>query len=154
MVPLLIHEVGHIAAFALILYLGKRSLIHKPSLKLLLFGLLITLSIDLDHIIDFVAVNGFRFSPSIILSGSYFYVSSRVIVALHAWELVLLALVGKAYAKGKGKHRLHDFISILVLALLAHLSFDIVYYRFNPLVYFISYRALNRFSLSIFQAIY
>lgn len=147
---LLLHEIGHIILYLLVALVLKALVYKNLTSKLITVGLALILLIDVDHLFDFVLAHGLVINLPLMLSGGYFHTSGRIFLPLHSWELVAVLLVGYLLARLKGRVKLSQALLISFVALFAHLLFDILYYGFNPLVYFIIYRALHGFSAGIF----
>ncbi len=94
--------------------------------------------IDLDHFLDY-AVN---FAPRLGVRhffGSFEnHVLKKVIVFLHAWEWVALA-IAIAFATRSG------IAAGIAAGLLLHMALDQAFNRHNPCGYFISFRLANGF---------
>lgn len=101
--------------------------------------------IDADHLIDYVAAEGWHFDLGVMLSGSYFRKASRAYVLLHSYELVVLSSLGCVVSG-------HPLFALgLAAGALTHLGSDILYYRFTPLAYSTVYRAVHGFGLDAFK---
>lgn len=150
MPPLLLHEVGHIILYLLVALVLKALVCKNLNSKLIAFGPALTLLIDLDHLFDYVLAHGFVVNLPLMLSGEYFHTTGKIFVPLHSWELVVVFLAGYLLAKLKGRVKLSQTLLVSFTALFVHLIFDIFYYGFNPLSYFVTYRALHGFSAGIF----
>ena len=150
MFSLPLHELGHVAVYllsAIPLYHFLKK--YGTSLYDFLFGFLVTILIDLDHVIDYLTANGWsRLSVSEFLEGKYFHQMGKIYVFFHSWELALLLLAIYFFAKQK-----HKWILFVFLGIFVHLVFDTLSYGFDFKVYFLVTRILNNFSEVIFTPI-
>lgn len=153
MLELLLHELGHIILYFLVVLILKGILKKDYGWKLLIYGLGITLLIDLDHLFDYLLSYGLVINLPLMLSGEYFRTSGKIYIPLHSWELVVVLLVGYLFAKIKIKnnYKVKQLPIVSSLAISVHLVFDILYYGFNPLVYFAIYRILHGSGVDLFK---
>ena len=128
---LIFHEIGHLfvtSLFALFLYKKTKSK------KLFWITLFVTFVIDLDHLIDYILVNGFHISLYSFLSGDYFKVAGKAFVFAHAWEWVgILAIIGEK----RGGWR--SIYATVVLGMISHLIWDAIHVE-SIMFYSILYR--------------
>lgn len=150
MPTLLSHEIGHGILYLLVVLLLRVGLKKNFSKNFLVCGLTLTLLMDLDHLFDYFLTYGLIINLPLMLSGEYFSTSGKIFVPLHSWELVMVFLVGYLLARSRGRIKLSQTLLVSLTALSVHLIFDILYYGFNPLVYFVIYRALHGFSARVF----
>ena len=100
--------------------------------------------IDLDHFLDYLV----NFSPR--LGFRHFFdcfenqVFDRIIVFLHAWEWVVLAIVIAAVT-------LSDVTIGIAAGMLLHMTLDQVFNRHNACGYFLLFRLANRFDAKRFH---
>lgn len=145
-----IHEIGHMLVYFLgvfLLYLLARNYF---SAKNIILGLIFSIIIDIDHLVDYFNLRGFSFDVSDFLSSDYFKLSGKVIVPLHAWEFVLLLLLFFMFFNKRDKVK-HSYLLFVALGIGSHLLYDALYYGFDPSVYFLTKRALNGFNISLFD---
>lgn len=91
---------------------------NTKSKKQILILFLVTIFVDLDHLIDYFKYFGFNLSILDFLSGEYFVVTHRAFTLLHAWEwLLILAIL----ARYRGWNSLY---AALFFGLLPHIIFD------------------------------
>lgn len=120
---------------------------HLFKVKYILVGMLLTLLIDCDHLLDYILYFGFNFSLEQLLSARYFVNSGKVRVILHAWEwLVLLLVLYNVFNKDLYK----KVIFLLFIALISQLIVDVFTYNTSFLSYSILFRAYHNFSISVF----
>lgn len=129
---LLLHESIHLLAGGLIgLVFWQKT--HRISYIFL--AVLISLAIDLDHLVDFFiyAFNSRTLDWSLALTGGYFSLSGQTFVPLHSYELVtVLFLIRK--------------LRFLASVLLIHILVDQVFYLLPLGHYFLIARALRGFA--------
>lgn len=101
--------------------------------------------IDADHIVDYVASEGFRLDSGALRSGAYFRKRGRALVLLHSYEIIAVA-VGLVWSQRGPVKALG-----LLAGALPHLAADILTYRFDPACYSLAYRAAHGFRLSAFR---
>ena len=140
---LILHELGHLISYFLavaILYLFSKKYF---TLKNFLVGLLATVFIDLDHVIDYLIYKGYlAFDIWEFFSGSYFAFNGKAYVIFHAWEYVLLIfLLFLDESDKKGK----SWMLFIAVGLFAHLVFDTVSYGFPWEMYSIMSRVFDSF---------
>ncbi len=143
---LALHELGHIATFAVFvlpIFLATKKIFAA---KNYLIGLAVTLFLDLDHLIDYFMYKGIGFNVSEFLSGIYFHASQKVLVFFHSWELAAI-LLGVYFLQ----KRKHAWLLFVFVGIAAHLIFDTVYYGFNLDVYFLLVRIFNGFNILVFS---
>lgn len=146
---LLLHEIGHSATYFLCaILLVKLLKLDKYPLKEILLGYMVSLGLDVDHLLDYFIINNWSgFSIKEFLFGNYFLTSNKIYVLLHAWEwaffLVLLHFILK---------RKYNFILFAAFGIAAHLIFDTVSYGFNWQAYLFTHRYLNNFDKIVFMA--
>lgn len=149
---LFIHEIGHLVFYlfgAFLVYLVKPKYLNYKSFFV---GLFITFFMDADHLIDYLISQNFDFlSISIkgFFSGGYFSINQKVFVFFHAWEYVV-AIFAIYFLFIKDKIRF-SWIFFLGYGMLIHLTWDVLSYGFNPMVYFIFFRIIFSFNISIFD---
>lgn len=147
---LLLHEIGHMLVYfvmliPLLVVLGEKKLLTKYALV----GFLVTMLLDADHLYEYMlSVDWSTFNLADFLSSSYFDKIGRIYVLFHAWEWVALTLI--IYKLTASKHKWLLYVAVGVAA---QLVFDTLSYGFDPRVYFISYRYVNDFALSIFRPV-
>lgn len=100
--------------------------------------------IDLDHVLEYFFVFGLTFNFTYFFSGRQFLTSDKVYLIFHAWEW-LLVLGGVAYLLRK-KLALKVFFLALSLAVLVHLTSDVLINGFPIKFYSIIYRGTHNFS--------
>jgi hypothetical protein len=90
---LLVHEVLHLViALPFAYFLWKKT----KNRKAILILFLVTIFVDVDHLVDYFAVNGVSLSISGFLSMGYFDSDKIAYIPFHAWEyLVVLAYLVK-----------------------------------------------------------
>lgn len=143
------HELGHFFVFLLLYFVIFQLVPQLYKLKYFLVGLITTIFMDLDHLLEYFLYAGFKFDPQLILSGDYFILGQKIIVLFHAWELVfLLVLLQCSFIKRK----FYNYIPLVIaLGIFAHLLFDIYTYDFDLLNYSIIYRSISDFSFAVFN---
>ena len=130
----LIHALG-VLPFVLFVW-------HKThSFKSIFLLFVVIFLVDLDHLVDYFAYNGFSFSLLDFLFQPYFNLSQRVFVPLHAWEWAFLLGVLAKLRGWKSNYTVFGF------GLLAHLIYDSLAVG-SFLFYSIIYRALLGFTFS------
>jgi hypothetical protein len=147
MLNLIIHEIGHSAAyFLLVIPLLHLLKYERIPWKFIILGYFISILIDLDHLVDYFIYKGsLSFNLWEFFTYNYFDANGKVYNLLHAWEwgvilLVIYLATGKRY----------KFILFIFVALSAQLLFDTISYGFDPKVYLITYRYMNNFTNAIF----
>jgi len=115
-------------------------LYKTQSVRLFLVAFLTTYLIDLDHLVDYFAFYGARFSLVEFLELDYFRLSGRAIVPFHAWEWVLLLSI-KARQRG-----VNSVWAALAMGIFSHLIWDSITLG-SAAFYFIILRSLGGFSL-------
>ncbi|HTV74556.1 MAG TPA: hypothetical protein VME66_12745 [Candidatus Acidoferrales bacterium] len=101
--------------------------------------------IDVDHLLDYVLAEGPRLRWNALASGSYFRKRGKALVLLHSYECVILAGVILV------RFGQYDAAWGVVCGALTHLFSDVVYYRFTPLCYSLTYRLVRGFRLEAFK---
>ncbi|EKD95808.1 MAG: hypothetical protein ACD_24C00322G0002 [uncultured bacterium] len=149
---LIIHEIGHflfyISVIFSILLLFRKTGKKLFTPKYLFIGLVSTLLIDLDHLIDYFLYYGFSFNLHDFALGTQFAYSGKVYVFFHSWELLLLLLtVGFYLIKKKNKY----ILFVITLGMLSHVLYDTAYYSFSVVDYSLIYRILRNFDISVFR---
>lgn len=112
------------------------------SLTVLTF--IVSVAVDADHLLDYflhLYKTKKKFSVTTFLGGSYFDARKKIIVMLHAWEIVFILLVLYLLTQ----HLL--FISV-ALGLMTHLLVDQFTNNVQNLSYFFLYRLANNFKQS------
>lgn len=145
---LLLHEFGHVLAytcFALLIFIFKKEYF---SARNYFIGLVFTIFIDTDHLIDYYFYVGTEFDISEFLLGGYFEANQSVIVFFHSWEVIMLFFLLFFIQKDKVKY---SWILFIALALFAHVIFDVYWYGFDTRAYFLLYRASSGFSVELFR---
>jgi hypothetical protein len=142
---LVIHEIGHI-----LVYFAVVGVVFLKTKKLRIshvaFGFLVTLFMDVDHLFDYFMYKGLTVNFTDFFQADYFSLSGKVFVLLHAWEYVLALSIMYLFLKGK---RFAPFLIFAALGIGVHLTYDTLFYGFNPLGYSIIYRILSGFSLTV-----
>lgn len=100
--------------------------------------------IDLDHFLDYAVNFAPRFGLRHFFECFKDRVFNRVIVFLHAWEWVALA-IAIACATWSG------VAAGIAAGLLLHMALDQAFNRHNPCGYFISFRLANKFDARRFH---
>jgi hypothetical protein len=144
---LIIHELVHVLVYMI------PALVYKKVTKLqgfiaLIIGLVVTVFLDLDHILDFWLYKGFSINVKEFFSGGYFSQSHKVHVFFHGWEYVVVCLLCYFLVK---KPLVKHILAFIALGLTAHLLYDTIYYGFNWYSYFIVIRALHGFNADVLR---
>lgn len=151
MFTLLLHEIGHSAIyFLLAIALTKLLKYEKYPWKLILFGYIITIGLDVDHVLDYMIVNnwnGFNFQD--FLFSDYMLLTSKIYVIFHAWEWAILMVLFYYLF-----HERYNFFLFIAIAIAAQLIFDTVSYGFSWDAYFIFHRAIAGFDKHLFISHY
>ncbi len=156
---LLVDEVIH---FSFALVIGFILAIVFSSPWLILFSLLIGFFIDVDHLVDYFvcfyqnrqSINKKNWFNPIFHLKNFFdplcYVkkSNRVIVPLHAWELVPLFWL---MLRWLGDRIGLNGLEWITLAYVAHLSWDQLVCAGNWRSYFLIYRLVHRFDYEVYR---
>lgn len=96
---------------------------RKP-LVALAAGLLGSVFIDLDHLIDYFIAFGWHFNLSFFLHGYQFSKNDNIYIIFHAWEyVVLFVLIGLIYRK---RRSVKTFYITLALGIFFHLTVDVL----------------------------
>lgn len=147
---LITHELSHIIMYVICIipvYLYRKQLINFITF---FAGLIATLIIDIDHLLDYYFYSkSFRAPMSIqgVFKGEYFELSNKAYLFFHTWELVIL-LVLLYISKKSDKYA--PVLLFIIIGLIAHLTFDTLSYGFNWDVYFLINRFLNNYSDVLF----
>lgn len=149
-IKLLIHELIHASVYlVLVLVLIKT---FKPKVmpyKNILLGLVVTIFMDMDHLVDFFLYKGsLTFNLHEFLFLNFFELLGKTYLPLHAWEWVALLLLLYLVLKKK-----YQFILFIALGIFCQLLVDSLSYGFDWRVYFITYRYLHHFDQSIFYTL-
>lgn len=139
----ILHELTHFIVGSVLAVLFWRRF-HKWTAVFTIFAA--TFLLDLDHLFDyFYFTQNFRFWEY-FGRVDFFTVSNKSFVPVHSWEMaILLGILG--WVK-----RLPIVLAIS-LALMGHLVVDQLSYTPNPLAYFLTFRALNNFSLAWYNGL-
>lgn len=134
------HEAIHLVV-GLISFLLLRKVTNWKGL--LLWVLIPTMFLDIDHLFDYFLAFGFQFNPSAIISGAYFDINELLVIPFHSVELlILLFIIGfKSHHKQSGKR-----LIAISFGILAHLLVDKFWYQLPLGTYFYLARALHGFS--------
>ena len=141
---LLYHEIFHLTVG---FFIGALYYFKTRDFKLLIIAVLTSLLLDAGHWVDYLL---FALpSKNIILveffSTRYFAASGKIYVPLHNYELVMvLGGIGALFRK----YRYH--LWTVSIAILAHILIDQLTYKPVIWEYFLTYRVLNNFSISVF----
>ena len=141
---LILHEILHFLTYALLFLIVYAVQKNKMNLTNFITGLIATIFLDLDHLIDYFLHNGIRFSLSEFLTGQNFMESGKAYVIFHGWEFVLIIIVAYILIK---KQNTKNFLLSIIIGLTAHLFFDSVANGMGRYFYFISYRIATSFVL-------
>ena len=90
---LILHEILHFVTYILLFLIVYAIQKNKMNLTNFITGLIATIFLDLDHLIDYFLHNGIRFSLSEFLTGQNFMESGKAYVIFHGWEFVLIIIV-------------------------------------------------------------
>lgn len=115
---------------------------HSPGMVIACFvtGVLI----DLDHFLDYVVNFAPRFGVRHFFHCFKDQVFDRIIVFLHAWEWVGVAIILAVVTQSN--------VAIgAAVGLLLHMVLDQVFNRHNPCGYFLLYRLVNKFDAKSFH---
>lgn len=145
---LLLHELGHILFYSLLIILFAAASKKAITRFNYLLGLFITLFIDIDHLLDYVLYKGLTIEFFSLTSGNYFFYNQKVIVLLHSWEAALIVLFAGLFIK---TNKIKMTFLAVFYGLFAHLVYDVLYYSFDPQVYFFLFRIMNKFDISLFN---
>jgi len=107
-------------------------------------GILGGFFIDLDHLIDYFLVFGWKFNLNYFLKGWSFAKSDYIYIFFHSWELVLLLLIIFLILK---KGLVKTFTLALALGMCAHLFTDYTMTGAPASLYFLTHRAKNEFKI-------
>jgi hypothetical protein len=133
------HEALHLAV-GLALVWGVSRLGRRPDAAA--WVLVASLSIDLDHWVDYLMTIGFRWDPVALRTGSYFGSSGRVMVLLHSWELAVVLLAASFIVRGVWRGPLLG----LGIGMIGHLCVDQFGYSQPWPTYFLVARLLHGFA--------
>lgn len=100
--------------------------------------------IDFDHLLDYVVNFSPRFGVRHFFECFKDQVFDRIIVFLHAWEWVALAIALAAVSRS-------SVMIGIAAGMLLHMALDQVFNRHNPCGYFLAYRLANRFDAKRFH---
>lgn len=145
------HETIHIVLSLICGYFVWRK--YKRALTSFLAAFAGGVLIDLDHLYDYFLVYGFSFDLNTFLIGRHFELNNKIIVPLHAWELVILLFILFFYLKAHKKLRkikkayLLSLILALALGISSHLAFDNITNHIRLPGYFLIYRIANNFEI-------
>ena len=112
--------------------------------------------IDIDHLFDyfFFYKKSLSFSLQEFLSGHYFKILGQVHVFFHSYELVVVFLIAylivMKHAKTKDKQLLATIFLALSLAMLLHISFDILHNHINWQAFSLINRIHTHFDIRAF----
>ncbi len=145
---LIFHESVHIIVALLI---SSALYLRYKNLKLVLIALIVSIFLDIDHLIDYlnyaIATNNFSFP----FATDYFHGSDKVIVLFHGWEWVpVLWVIGKKLGK---KNNIRGLEWWIVFPYLGHLLVDQFSYTSNPFAYFLTFRILTGFNIRMFNSL-
>lgn len=148
MYDLLLHELIHVGTYTFLAF--SMIIAFKPEkfpFKNLFLGLIVTIGMDADHLLDYFLYKGnFVLDLQEFLNSNYFESLGKTYVLFHAWEWVVLLLF--IYLASKKRY---SFILFIALGIFAQVLVDSLSYGFNWRVYFITYRLLNNFDQAIFK---
>lgn len=149
---LLIHEVGHVLIYFLVLavifLVVKYFEITLITTKNILIGLAVTVGLDFDHFFDYFLYRGIAFNTAEFFSSSHFVSSGKIIIPLHSWEFATTLFI--IYFLVRKRISL-DWLFFVAIGISVHLIYDTLFYSFNPLVYLIFYRAYYNFMSELFK---
>lgn len=86
---LLVHEVLHLIIGTL---LGFTLFKITRKKEVILWVILASLLIDIDHLVDYFLAYGFSFNLSVVSSGEYFDLNKKAILPFHSWEVALISV--------------------------------------------------------------
>ncbi len=140
--PLPLHLFIHFSLALLIGYLAGK---HFKKIELgILFGFIGGFLVDFDHVLEYFLTYGLHFNLLYFLQGREFLISDQIHLWFHAWEYVLVFLIGGLIFK---KNKIIETILVtLALALSVHLLTDSVINRYPPKFYSLIYRSELNFS--------
>lgn len=138
--PIFTHEATHLV-IGFLAFLVFRKLTNWKGL--LLWVLIPTIFLDIDHLFDYFLAFGVQFNLPAIINGAYFDINKLTVIPFHSIEfLTLLFIIGyKMRHKQSGKR-----LIAISFGILAHLLVDKFWYQLPLGTYFYLARALHGFS--------
>ena len=142
---LLTHELIHLTSG---LMLGIIFYLTYKQKSVVVFSVLLSLVIDIDHMFDLLIYSSQNKQPFnlFLLFSDYFHKSGKVYVFLHSYEIVLL-FIFIAFLLPKFK----QYFFLISISMFTHIIIDQLTYNPVFLEYFFSYRLINSFSIEAFK---
>lgn len=141
-IPLPFHLLIHLALAILVgFFCGRRF----KQIKLgIIIGFIGGFLIDLDHVLEYLIFFNWRFNFLDFIAGRQFLLSDQIHLWFHAWEYVIVLLLGAWVFKKYKTAQLVLFT--LALAISVHILSDSVINNFPLKYYSLSYRAEMNFA--------
>lgn len=131
----LIHLLKHLL---LAFFCGGIGFILSQKTGYFVFGFLIHLFIDFDHLIEYLVWSKGKFDFFIFFTGDYFNQKDKIYLIFHCWEFVLISLLIWCFNK-------EIILLVFIVSFLVHYFFDLYSYKNNFKVYLLVYRIRNKF---------
>ncbi|MCL4374602.1 hypothetical protein M1523_01935 [Patescibacteria group bacterium] len=145
---LLIHESVHLACSLLVAVAVWWLYRPAPHLSFVIAAALAGgLFVDLDHLVDYFLAFGWRFNPRYFAKGYQFLKSDRIIIPLHAWEIVIGGFLIFFYLGSLKNPADLTMTRSLLLAFASSLGLHLAYDTVSNRIPWLSYSLIRRISV-------